>query len=90
MLLANEGHQVETCLDGVSGLSAVAIFRPDVVLLDIGLPGMGGYRGFRGCRTRHEWPNALLSATSVVSHVTMRQFSLRKANLREIRDVQES
>lgn len=43
MLLANEGHQVETRLDGVAGLSAAATFSPDVVLLDIGLPGMDGY-----------------------------------------------
>jgi two-component system CheB/CheR fusion protein len=50
MLLANEGHQVETRLDGVSGLSAAETFSPDVVLLDIGLPGMDGYEVARRLR----------------------------------------
>ncbi|ABE36421.1 sensory box protein [Paraburkholderia xenovorans LB400] len=43
MLLAAEGHVVETRLDGPGGLEAASTFRPDVVLLDIGLPGMDGY-----------------------------------------------
>lgn len=43
MILASEGHVVATRLDGQQGLEASATFRPDVVLLDIGLPGMDGY-----------------------------------------------
>ncbi|WP_454873764.1 chemotaxis protein CheB [Paraburkholderia xenovorans] len=43
MILASEGHVVATRLDGQQGLEASTTFRPDVVLLDIGLPGMDGY-----------------------------------------------
>ncbi len=43
MLLAIEGHDVQTRLDGISGIAAVETFRPEVVLLDIGLPDQDGY-----------------------------------------------
>ena len=36
-------HEVRTCYDGPSAIAAAADFRPDVVLLDIGLPRMSGY-----------------------------------------------
>jgi CheY-like chemotaxis protein len=37
------GHDVRTALDGASALSEAAQFHPDVVLLDIGMPGLSGY-----------------------------------------------
>jgi PAS domain S-box-containing protein len=43
LLLKLWGHEVHTAPDGPSGLDAVAAFAPDVVLLDIGMPGMDGY-----------------------------------------------
>jgi signal transduction histidine kinase/ActR/RegA family two-component response regulator len=38
------GHEVATAADGPSALTEAATFRPAVVLLDIGLPGMDGYQ----------------------------------------------
>ncbi|MBN9119115.1 MAG: response regulator, partial [Planctomycetes bacterium] len=49
------GHEVRTAHDGPAGLAAVGEFDPDLVLLDIGLPGMDGYevaRRLRGANTR--------------------------------------
>ncbi|MBC7781664.1 MAG: response regulator [Proteobacteria bacterium] len=43
MLLELEGHTVSAAYDGPSGLALIASMRPDVVLCDIGLPGMNGY-----------------------------------------------
>ncbi|AMV38712.1 PAS domain S-box protein [Planctomyces sp. SH-PL62] len=43
-LLELAGHTVATAFDGPSGLEAVDDFRPDVILLDVGLPGMDGYQ----------------------------------------------
>jgi CheY-like chemotaxis protein/two-component sensor histidine kinase len=44
MLLRLEGHQVQTAYDGATVLAAAGGFRPDVVLLDISLPGgLTGY-----------------------------------------------
>jgi len=42
-LLRLLGHEVAIAHDGPTGLAAARSFRPDVVLLDIGLPGMDGY-----------------------------------------------
>ena len=50
MLLSLSGHQVAVAHDGVQALEAVAAERPEVVLLDIGLPGMDGYEVCRRLR----------------------------------------
>jgi len=42
-LLALAGHQVELASDGPEGLAKAHELRPDLVLCDIGLPGMDGY-----------------------------------------------
>jgi CheY-like chemotaxis protein len=43
MLLGAHGHEVRTVHDGPTALTVAAEWRPDVMLLDIGLPGMNGY-----------------------------------------------
>jgi CheY-like chemotaxis protein len=43
-LLRHSGHEVRTATHPRQALAAVAEFAPDVLLLDIGLPGMDGYR----------------------------------------------
>ncbi len=42
-LLRLWGHEVRVAHDGPAGVAAAGVFAPDVVLLDIGLPGMDGY-----------------------------------------------
>ena len=43
MLLENDGHNVWVAHDGVSGLALVREYRPEYLLLDIGLPRLNGY-----------------------------------------------
>jgi len=50
LLLAKDGHIVQVTYDGPSALKLAAEFRPDVVLLDIGLPRMDGYQVARRLR----------------------------------------
>jgi PAS domain S-box-containing protein len=50
MLLELAGHQTHQAHDGVSALEAAGRIRPDVVLLDIGLPRMSGYEVCRRIR----------------------------------------
>lgn len=42
-LLTLRGHEVATAVDGLAGLQMARDFRPDFILLDIGLPGLDGY-----------------------------------------------
>jgi CheY-like chemotaxis protein len=44
------GHEVNIANDGPSALKAATARRPDVVLCDIGLPGMDGYEVARQLR----------------------------------------
>lgn len=50
MLLELEGHEVRVAGDGTSALQILASFQPQVVLLDIGMPGMNGYEVARAIR----------------------------------------
>ena len=50
MLLRMLGNEVEVAADGAAGLQVAAATRPEVVLLDIGLPEMNGYEVARRIR----------------------------------------
>ncbi|HEY4373684.1 MAG TPA: response regulator [Burkholderiales bacterium] len=50
ILLESHGHQVRTAYDGREAMGTMQAFGPDVVLLDIGLPGMNGYELARELR----------------------------------------
>jgi len=62
MLLSMSGHAVHSAKDGLQALHAAAQFRPEVVLLDIGLPLMDGYEVARRLRQMPEMAGALLVA----------------------------
>jgi CheY-like chemotaxis protein len=52
LLFRSSGHEVITVGEGTAALSAAQSLAPDLVLLDIGLPGMDGYEVVRGLRAR--------------------------------------
>jgi len=47
MLLQSMGHDTRVVHDGIEALEAAELFRPDVVLLDIGMPRLDGYETAR-------------------------------------------
>ncbi len=63
MLLRLWGHDVKTAHDGAEALAIAHDFLPEVVLLDIGLPGMNGYELAR--RMRSEPPLAKVRLVAV-------------------------
>jgi len=50
LMLELDGHTVRMAHDGASAVEIAATWQPDVVLLDIGLPGMNGYEAARRMR----------------------------------------
>jgi len=63
-LLRIDGHDVQTARDGPAALLCVEQFSPEVVLLDIGLPGMDGYEVARRIRAMPDQHDTLLIAHS--------------------------
>ncbi|HWB08555.1 MAG TPA: ATP-binding protein [Pirellulales bacterium] len=62
MLLSVQQHAVKVAHDGLAALEAAKEFRPDVILLDIGLPRMDGYEVARRLREESDLKNVLLVA----------------------------
>lgn len=62
MLLETVGHQVDIAYDGFTALDTAATFRPDAVLLDLGLPRLNGYELARALRARPD-PPVLIAVT---------------------------
>jgi PAS domain S-box-containing protein len=62
ILLTQDGHEVHLANDGPSGLKAALTFRPDIGLLDLGLPGFDGYALARSIRAHDEGKQIYLVA----------------------------
>jgi CheY-like chemotaxis protein len=62
MLLKTSGHDVRTAHTGPTALEAALDYRPSVVLLDIGLPGLNGYEVAKRIRQQPVLHNILLVA----------------------------
>jgi two-component system CheB/CheR fusion protein len=55
-------QEVQVAHDGPSAVEAALSFRPEVILLDIGLPGLSGYEVAERLRRRPEFARTLLVA----------------------------
>jgi CheY-like chemotaxis protein len=62
MLLRLQGHEVRVAYSGVAALEMTQDYRPDVVILDIGMPGMDGYEVARRLRQRPGLEKVVLAA----------------------------
>jgi CheY-like chemotaxis protein len=63
-LLRDFGHEVATAHDGPKALDSARLHRPEVVLLDIGMPEMDGYEVAKRMREELGLGDALLVALS--------------------------
>ena len=64
LLLELQGHEVQTVFDGPTAIKVAQKFRPEIILLDIGLPGMNGYKVAQQLRDTPATKSALLIALS--------------------------
>lgn len=62
--LEKEGFDVEVCEDGIEALAAVRREVPDLMLLDVMLPGVDGREVCRAVRRDHDFPIIMVSARS--------------------------
>ncbi|HSJ18004.1 MAG TPA: response regulator transcription factor [Solirubrobacterales bacterium] len=60
--LRQEGHEVRVAADGEVALPAAAEFVPDLVILDLGLPGVDGVEVCRHLRAEGDVPILILTA----------------------------
>jgi DNA-binding response OmpR family regulator len=60
--LTNEGYEVDTCDNGTDAPDKARVGRPDLILLDIMLPGMDGFEVCRKIRTEMNTPILMLTA----------------------------
>ena len=74
-LLAAWGHDARRAGDGPSAVEMARTYRPDVVLLDIGLPGLNGYEVARALRQMPETTACLIVAVSGYGAVDDREKS---------------
>jgi PAS domain S-box-containing protein len=62
MVLEVSGHDVHVAYTGPAGLEEAKAWRPEVVLLDIGLPGLNGYEVAKAIRREPQMQGTLLVA----------------------------
>ncbi|HYX22617.1 MAG TPA: response regulator [Thermoanaerobaculia bacterium] len=72
-LLQLFGHETEVALTGPAGLDVARSFRPEVILCDIGLPGLDGYAVARGLRDEPSTRDARLIALTGYGRESDRQ-----------------
>jgi two-component system cell cycle response regulator len=68
-LLKAAGHQVLQAVDGASGLALAQTSRPDLILMDLSLPGIDGWetlRRLRGDRATSDTPVVCVTAHAMV------------------------
>ena len=64
LLLEMRGHKAHVVHDGRFAAEAAREFEPDIVLLDIGLPGMDGYQVVRQFRSAPDLATLMIVATT--------------------------
>ncbi len=61
-LIAHYGHSVDVAFSGAAALQSIGLFKPEVVLLDIGMPDMDGYQVAEKLRSL-QWNGLLIALT---------------------------
>jgi CheY-like chemotaxis protein len=64
VLLRKQGHEVDTAPDGKTGIEKIESFRPDAILLDVGMPGLNGFDTCERIRAQPSGKNVALIAVT--------------------------
>ena len=63
-VLKSEGHEAEYAINGYVGVEMAKTLRPEVVILDLGLPGMNGYEVCNRLKREEELKQAKIIVVS--------------------------
>jgi CheY-like chemotaxis protein len=74
--LMRRGHDVTMAFDGPAGIAAAKNDRPDLILMDISLPGMDGWEATKVLRSQAETASVPIIALTAHAMETDRQRSL--------------
>jgi len=72
-LLELHGYQTAVAYAGLPGLEAARTFKPDAILLDLGMPGMDGYQVAEALRAVPDFDQVALIAFTAWGDVVTRQ-----------------
>ena len=96
VLLKANGHEVHAVHDGPSALKAAREYRPNLILLDIGLPGMDGFEVAKKVREELEIGKVVLVAMTGYGQDSDKQHSqqagfdhhlVKPANFSEVQQI---
>jgi CheY-like chemotaxis protein len=72
-LLELHGYQTAVAYSGLPGLEAARTFKPDAILLDLGMPGMDGYQVAEALRAVPDFDQVALIAFTAWGDIVTRQ-----------------
>ena len=76
MLLGEMGHRAEYAINGYAALTALKTFRPAVVILDLGLPGLTGFEVCHQIKAREETKHIRVVVLTAYPAPALRERSL--------------
>lgn len=65
-----EGYQTQTAISGAEGLALIQSWHPDLILLDVNMPGMNGLETLKGLRAKENYVSVMfISGNTSTEHV---------------------
>ena len=85
--LEDAGFNVNTAVDGLDALEKVEVFNPDLMTLDMVMPGLSGIKVIRKLREKEKWANLPVIVITAHAHDEMggdqiKEFSALTSGLR--------
>ena len=75
--LVRRGHEITTAFDGLAGIASATEMLPDLILMDISLPGMDGWEATRVLRSQSQTASIPIIALTAHAMETDRERSLQ-------------
>ena len=78
MMLEDEGYEARSAGDGIEGYTWYLLFRPEVVITDLHMPGAGGVEMIRNIRKQYPWVKVIYMSGDLLSFLSVLDEEKRK------------